>query len=63
MVMLLPFVFWLILDVFAFADNPVLGVALFHTLFNVMGVVIFFPAVPFMAGDVLSGFSSKRSRF
>jgi len=60
MVILLPFVFWLILDVFAFADNPVLGVALFHTLFNVMGVIIFFPAVPFMAGRLERLFIEKK---
>ncbi len=50
MVILLPLLTWLIMDLFAFADNPVLGVALFHTLFNVTGVMIFFPLVPFMAG-------------
>ncbi len=60
MVILLPLVFWLILDVFAFADNPVLGVALFHTLFNVMGVIIFFPAIPFMAGRLERLFIEKK---
>ncbi len=60
MVILLPLVFWLILDVFAFTDNPVLGVALFHTLFNVMGVIIFFPAIPFMAGRLERLFMEKK---
>ncbi len=60
MTLLLPFAFWLILDVFAFEDNPVLGVALFHTLFNVMGVLIFFPAIPFMAGRLERCFIEKK---
>jgi phosphate:Na+ symporter len=60
MVILLPVVFWLILDVFAFTDNPVLGVALFHTLFNVMGVIIFFPAIPLMAGRLDRLFIEKQ---
>jgi phosphate:Na+ symporter len=60
MVILLPLVFWLILDVFAFTDNPVLGVALFHTLFNVMGVIIFFPAIPLMAGRLERLFIEKQ---
>ena len=60
MVILLPVVFWLILDVFAFTDNPVLGVALFHTLFNVMGVILFFPAIPFMAGHLERLFIEKK---
>lgn len=60
MVILLPVVFWLILDVFAFTDNPVLGVALFHTLFNIMGVIIFFPAIPFMSGRLERLFIEKK---
>jgi phosphate:Na+ symporter len=60
MVILLPLVFWLILDVFAFTDNPVLGVALFHSLFNVMGVIIFFPAIPLMAGRLERLFIEKK---
>ncbi len=60
MLIFLPLIFWLILDVFAFADNPVLGVALFHTLFNVMGVIIFFPAIPFMANRLELLFVEKK---
>jgi phosphate:Na+ symporter len=60
MVILLPLLTWLIMDLFAFADNPVLGVALFHTLFNVTGVMIFFPLVPFMAGRLERLFVEKK---
>ncbi len=34
---------WIIHDLFALGDNPVLAIALFHTLFNVLGVLLFFP--------------------
>ena len=40
---LLPAMTWISQDFFDLADNPVLGIALFHTLFNVLGVLIFFP--------------------
>ncbi len=58
--LLLPVIFWLILDLFAFTDNPVLGVALFHTLFNVVGVILFFPLIPFMAGRLEQLFIEKK---
>ena len=60
MLILLPLMSWLILDVFSFTDNPVLGVALFHTLFNIMGVIIFFPAIPFMANRLERLFIEKK---
>lgn len=47
--LLLPVLTWLVLDVFKFSENPVLGVALFHTMFNVIGVMIFFPLIPAIA--------------
>ena len=40
---LLPVMTWISQDFLDLADNPVLGIALFHTLFNVLGVLIFFP--------------------
>ncbi|ADH84909.1 Na/Pi cotransporter family protein [Desulfurivibrio alkaliphilus] len=43
---LLPLLTWLVLEQFRFADNPVLGLALFHTLYNVVGVMVFFPLIP-----------------
>ncbi|MGF1637465.1 MAG: Na/Pi cotransporter family protein [Cyclobacteriaceae bacterium] len=35
----------LVFDVFGFASDPVIGIALFHTLFKVIGFVIFFPTI------------------
>jgi phosphate:Na+ symporter len=46
---LLPILFWIVKDLFGLAGNPVLGIAAFHTLFNLMGAVIFLPALPLMA--------------
>ncbi|MDI6797765.1 MAG: Na/Pi symporter, partial [Desulfatibacillaceae bacterium] len=46
---LLPVLFWIVKDLFGLAGNPVLGIAAFHTLFNLMGAVIFLPALPLMA--------------
>ena len=59
-VILLPLLNWVILDLFAFTDNPVLGIALFHTLFNVTGVLIFFPLIPLMAGRLERFFIEKK---
>lgn len=46
---ILPVLSWLILSVLGFENNLVLGLALFHTLFNVLGVVIFYPLIPALA--------------
>jgi len=40
---LLPLMSWITHDLFDLGDNPVLSVALFHTLFNLLGVFLFFP--------------------
>jgi phosphate:Na+ symporter len=42
----LPVLVWLILDLFQFGDNLVLGLALFHTIFNVLAVALFYPFIP-----------------
>ncbi|MGE4295741.1 MAG: Na/Pi cotransporter family protein [Campylobacterales bacterium] len=40
---------WLILDVMGMSGDPVLGLAIFHTLFNVMGVALFTATIPMLA--------------
>lgn len=47
--LLLPLFSWLILFLFGFDENIVLGLALFHTLFNVLGVMLFYPVIPALA--------------
>ena len=46
---LLPFFIWLVLDLFSFQYNLVLGLALCHTIFNVAGVLWFYPLIPALA--------------
>ncbi len=46
----LPLVLWLVSDLFELADNAVMALALFHTLFNVTGVLVFLPLIPALAG-------------
>nr|WP_321465885.1 Na/Pi symporter [uncultured Desulfobulbus sp.] len=40
---LIPLMTWISQDFFDLASNPVMGIALFHSLFNLLGVLIFFP--------------------
>lgn len=47
-----------ILDFMGLRDDLTTGLALFHTLFNVMGVIIFAPFIPFLA-NFLNRFFSK----
>jgi phosphate:Na+ symporter len=57
----LPLIFWLIQDFLGLAGNTVMGIALFHTLFNVLGVVIFFPLIPALARWLERFFPEKRT--
>lgn len=41
---------WLVLELFNFESNLVLGLALFHSIFNVIGVLLFFPFIEKVAG-------------
>lgn len=42
-------------------DNAVMGIALFHSIFNVLGVLIFLPFIPFFSGLLLRVFPDKKS--
>ncbi len=57
----LPLILWLVHDFLDLAGNAVLGVALFHTLFNVTGAVIFFPLISTMARRLEKLFPEKRT--
>lgn len=55
---ILPFIFWLISlagDVFSLKNTPEVTLALFHTVFNILGVVIIWPMLVW-----LSAFLEKR---
>ncbi|TVR76267.1 MAG: Na/Pi cotransporter family protein [Chitinophagaceae bacterium] len=45
-ILLKPLV-WLILDVFKLENDPVIALAVFHTLFNFLGAILFLPVIPF----------------
>ena len=55
---LYPFI-WFIGDVLGLSHDPVLGLALFHTLFNLAGVVGFFPFVGLFSRLLLRMFPDK----
>ena len=57
----MPVMFWIINDLFGLADNPVLGIAAFHTLFNLTGVILFFPAIPVLARYLEGMFLEKQT--
>jgi phosphate:Na+ symporter len=42
---LLPFLSYFIADFLQFSKDPVIGLALFHTIFNVLGVLLFLPFI------------------
>jgi len=44
--LLLPVFTWFVMTVLGFSQNVVLGLAMFHTLFNVLGVIIYYPLIP-----------------
>lgn len=57
--LILPMLTWLVLMVFGFNQNVVLGLALFHTLFNVIGVMLFYPIIPALAEKAEQWFPEK----
>ncbi len=58
--LLLPLFHYLLNDVFSFVKEPVMGLALFHTLFNVMGVLIFLPFIGIFAVFITKLVPEKR---
>lgn len=50
--LLLPILTWIVLDLFSFNENLVLGLALFHSLFNIGGVLLYYPFIPQLAKRV-----------
>jgi phosphate:Na+ symporter len=42
-ILLLPYMLVFITDILGFGNNAVVAIAVFHTLFNILGILIFFP--------------------
>lgn len=57
----MPLMFWIVHNIFGLADNAVLGIAAFHTLFNIMGVILFFPAISKLAVNLERIFPERRA--
>ena len=57
----MPLLLWIIRDLFGLENNTVLGIALFHTLFNLIGVLVFFPWIPTLARFLEGLFPEKRT--
>lgn len=49
---LLPVLTWIVLVLFSFDENLVLGLALFHSIFNIGGVMLYYPLIPQLASRV-----------
>lgn len=52
---------WVIGHFFDPANKAVLGIAAFHTLFNLVGVALFFPVIPFLVRHLQRIFSEKQT--
>lgn len=57
--LLLPFLKYLLTDIFRMADDPVMALAAFHMLFNLVGLVVFFPFIGMLARLVDRMFKEK----
>lgn len=57
--LLLPVLVWFILGYLGFNQNLVVGLALFHTVFNVTGVILFYPLMPWLSRFVQNMNPSK----
>ena len=49
----LPVLVWIVSSIVDIHSNSLVGLALFHTLFNILGVVIFFPFLGLLSGVLM----------
>lgn len=57
----LSVLFWIVNDLFGLAGDPVLGIAAFHTQFNIIGVLIFSPFIHLFSRLLKRLFPEKRA--
>ena len=58
--LLLPLITWLIVIVLGpVGENAVMGVALFHTIFNVLGLLIFLPFITLLSKGLIKAYPDK----
>ncbi|MBX2967116.1 MAG: Na/Pi cotransporter family protein [Cyclobacteriaceae bacterium] len=58
---LFPLLIYFVQDVARLENNPVTGIALFHTLFNLIGVIVFFPLIGFLTNVVVRVIREKKA--
>lgn len=58
--LLLPVLVWTIQSGFGWQDNAIMGIALFHTLFNVIGIVLFLPFITQLTDKLNTLFQEPR---
>lgn len=51
-----------LLDIFGLREDPVMGIALFHTTFNLLGILLFLPFIHVIAGLLMHYFPDKAPR-
>jgi len=61
--LLLPLLVWFIETGIGWRNQAVMGIALFHTLFNLIGVLLFLPFVPRLTGAVSRMFPEPEHMF
>jgi phosphate:Na+ symporter len=54
---------YLVLEIFRLKHDPVLALALFHTIFNAMGILLFIPLMKPVAGFITRMIKDKKKRF
>lgn len=59
-IILLPLLTRLVFDVMGLSSDPVMGLAMFHTIFNLMGVLLFVPFLPLFAKLLEKAVPEKR---
>jgi phosphate:Na+ symporter len=57
----IPFFVWIIKYFIAVDDNSVMALALYHTLFNITGVIVFFPIIGIMARTFARMYPDRRT--
>lgn len=60
-VILFPFLMYLIQKIIHLENDPVTGIALFHTLFNLMGVIVFLPLIGFFTNLIVRIIKEKKA--
>ena len=58
---LMPVLIYIVLSIFDPVENAVLGLALFHTLFNFIGVLVFYPFIHFFAKLLTKAFPDRKT--